>query len=511
MTEIPELSFPESWSRATLADVRRDDTTILNPAKHPEERFELYSIPAHETGKPELLRGRDIGSAKKMLSPDTVLLSKINPRINRVWVVGDANGVPQIGSSEWIAFSPIEGIVPRYLAHYLRQDRFCTYLASNVSGVGGSLMRVKPAVVERFPFVFPPSGEQQRIVEAVDSFLTRLNAAVASLERVQAKLKAYRASVLKAAVEGRLVPTEASLARAEERDYEPADVLLARILKERRRRWEESELAKLKAAGKTPRDDKWKAKYEEPIAPDTSKLPGLREGWCWATVDQLSVVVRGASPRPAGDPRYFGGSVYWITVGSLTADDEPYLRHVSESLTEAGRRASRFVEPGTLLLTNSGATLGVPKITLIGGCINDGSVALLHVQDPTKLYLYFFLKSLTEKLRSINQGAAQPNLNTGIVRRISVSVPPLSEQSRIATELERLVSVATAIEADVVAGRRRALRLRQAVLKWAFEGKLVDQDPGDEPADGLLARIRAERVVVEPRKKSRSRAAKGAA
>src|SRR5205823_12517471 len=110
-----------------------------------------------------------------------------------------------------------------------------------------------------------------------------------------------------------------------------------------------------------------------------------------------------------------------------------------------------------------------------------------HVQDPTKLYLYFFLKPLTQTLRSINQGAAQPNLNTGIVRTIPVSVPPIAEQSRIATQLERLLSVVTAIEADVVAGRKRALRLRQAVLKWAFEGKLVDHDPDDEPAERLLA------------------------
>ncbi len=133
------------------------------------------------------------------------------------------------------------------------------------------------------------SAEQQRIVDAIDSYLTRLDDAVASLERVQAKLKAYRASVLKAAVEGRLVPTEASLARAEKRDYEPAEALLARILKERRRRWEDAELAKLKAAGNTPKDDKWKAKYEEPVAPDASRLPELAEGWCWASLGALIV------------------------------------------------------------------------------------------------------------------------------------------------------------------------------------------------------------------------------
>ena len=133
--------------------------------------------------------------------------------------------------------------------------------------------------------------EQHRIVEAIESYFTRLDDAVATLERVQRNLKRYRASVLKAAVEGRLVPTEAELARAEGRDYEPASVLLERILAERRRRWEEAELAKMKAKGKTPKDDKWKAKYKEPVAPDTSNLPDLPEGWCWATVEQLASTV----------------------------------------------------------------------------------------------------------------------------------------------------------------------------------------------------------------------------
>ncbi len=128
------------------------------------------------------------------------------------------------------------------------------------------------------PVIVATAEEQHRIVEAIDSYLTRLDDAVASLERVQAKLKAYRASVLKAAVEGRLVPTEAALARAEKRAYEPAEALLARILKERRRRWEEAELAKLKAAGRTPRDDKWKGKYEEPVALDTSTASRASRG-----------------------------------------------------------------------------------------------------------------------------------------------------------------------------------------------------------------------------------------
>ena len=127
-------------------------------------------------------------------------------------------------------------------------------------------------------------------MEAVDSHLSRLDVALASLDRAKTKLKVYRASVLKAAVEGRLVPTEAALARREGRSYERADVLLlARILKERRRRWEESELTKMKAAGKAAEGDRWKVKYEEPVPPDTSQLPRLAEGWCWSTLDQLII------------------------------------------------------------------------------------------------------------------------------------------------------------------------------------------------------------------------------
>ena len=92
-----------------------------------------------------------------------------------------------------------------------------------------------------------PEAEQARIVESLDSYLTRLDAATEGLKRVEANLKRYRASVLKAAVEGHLVPTEAELAKKEKRTYEPASVLLERILKERRHRWEQFELAKLKA------------------------------------------------------------------------------------------------------------------------------------------------------------------------------------------------------------------------------------------------------------------------
>jgi type I restriction enzyme S subunit len=137
--------------------------------------------------------------------------------------------------------------------------------------------------VRRHELPVPPLQEQRRIVQALEEHLTRLEEAEAQLERVQRNLKRYRASVLQAAVEGRLVPTEAELARAKGRDYEPADVLLTRILAERRHRWHET---------------RGRGKYREPVAQDTSGLPELPEGWCWATVDAVGEVLLGRRRAP---------------------------------------------------------------------------------------------------------------------------------------------------------------------------------------------------------------------
>jgi type I restriction enzyme S subunit len=316
--------------------------------------------------------------------------------------------------------------------------------------------------------LYPESlPEQRRIVAEIEKQFTRLEAGVAALRRVQANLKRYRAAVLKAACEGKLVPTEAELAKKGNRKskFETGEALLARILTERRQNWQ------------------GRGSFVEPVAPDTTILPKLPQGWTWATVEQLSNVVRGASPRPAGDPRFFGGNVPWITVGPLTADNSPYLKSVPASLNELGREHSRFIEPQTLLLTNSGATLGVPKISLIGGCINDGVAALMDVGYPLKLYLLYFLRTQTERLRGLNQGAAQPNLNTTIIKAINVPLPPLAEQTRIVAEVERRLSVVEELETVVSANLQRATRLRQSILHKAFAGELVATMPAIQISD----------------------------
>ena len=133
------------------------------------------------------------------------------------------------------------------------------------------------------PVPVAPSAEQYRIADALDELFSDLDAGVAALERVREKLKLYRASVLKAAVEGALTAEW----RAQHPYTEPASELLKRILTERRRRWEEDQLAKFKAKGQEPPKN-WKAKYKEPVAPDTTNLPPLPEGWCWVTLNEAA-------------------------------------------------------------------------------------------------------------------------------------------------------------------------------------------------------------------------------
>jgi type I restriction enzyme S subunit len=403
-----------------------------------------------------------------------------------------------------------------------RSDRYSSALLAQVlqgylDAVNGktsaiTVKHLSSETIKEIPLPLPPPREQERIVEVIDSYVTRLDDAVASLERVEAKLKAYRASVLKAAVEGRLVPTEASLARAEKRDYEPAEVLLARMLKERRRRWEEAELAKLKAAGKTPKDDKWKARYVEPVAPDGSTLPELPEGWCWTSLGQAFTVTVGATPSRSV-PTYWNGDIPWVSSGEVSFRR---IKGTKEAITSAGLDASstKMNPRGSVLLgmIGEGKTRGQAAILDIDACGNQNAAAIWVSQtEVPPEYVYHYLVGQYETTRRRGSGNNQPALNKARVEAIPLPLPPVDEQRRIVERLERDESTIADSEATVEREWKRIHRLRQAILKWAFEGKLVDQDPTDEPAETLLSRIRTERATVSTPKKTLGRGARGAA
>lgn len=166
-------------------------------------------------------------------------------------------------------------------------------------GKGGTQRNISQTVLKQFPFVVAPLAEQIRITDALDELFSDLDAGVVALERARAKLSQYRASVLKAAVEGTLTAQW----RQQHPHTERASELLKRILAARCRWWEDEQLRRFKGKAQEPPED-WRAKYKEPVTPDTTKLPPLPGGWCWATVDSLIVepIINGISVRGSAEP-----------------------------------------------------------------------------------------------------------------------------------------------------------------------------------------------------------------
>lgn len=409
---------------------------------------------------------------------------------------------------------PLGKLPPRFLMYWLRH----TYLLLAQQATGSTFQAIRGDQLRAHPVVVPPLLEQHRIVSTIESYFTRLDDAVGSLGRVQRNLKRYRASVLKAAVEGRLVPTEAELARAEGRSYQPSSLLLGRILTERRRRWEEAELAKLTAKGKAPKGDKWKAKYVEPVAPDTSDLPELPEGWCWASVDALSWdggygTSRKCQPNGSGPPVLRIPNVQNET---LTFDNLKFATG-DDDLPPDG-----VLAPGDFLFvrTNGSKNLigrGALVVSSLSRAYHFASYLIrLRLASSLTTARWFALAwhvplVRDQLLQDAASSAGQHNVSLSAARSYAVPLPPYTEQERILAEVERLLSIGDSAQSMVGPALSRVARLRQSILKWAFEGRLVDQDPTDEPASVLLERIRAERAAATDTPKRRARRARSRA
>ncbi|MEG0343835.1 MAG: restriction endonuclease subunit S [Acinetobacter sp.] len=170
-------------------------------------------------------------------------------------------------------------------------------------------------------------------------------------------------------------------------------------------------------------------------------LGQVPEHWTVSKFGYISQVVRGGSPRPAGDPTLFNGDYSpWVTVAEITKDNELYLTSTETFLTKKGSEQCRVFQAGTLLLSNSGATLGVPKILSINVNANDGVVGFEDLRIDTE-YGYFYLSVLTNDLRErVKQGSGQPNLNTDIVKAISITVPPENEIKEIVADIKKKIN-----------------------------------------------------------------------
>lgn len=175
-----------TWKRIPLGELSVERGGSVDPSKFPDETFELFSIPAFDKGISEVLSGKEIGSSKKCIQPNDVLISRIVPHIRRSWVVPPKNGYRQIASGEWIQFRS-EHLYPNFLRHFLVSDPFHQKFMKTVSGVGGSLLRARPKEVYKLKLPLPPLEEQKRIariLDTADEIRTKRRQSIEELDRL---------------------------------------------------------------------------------------------------------------------------------------------------------------------------------------------------------------------------------------------------------------------------------------------------------------------------------------
>lgn len=217
------------------------------------------------------------------------------------------------------------------------------------------------------------------------------------------------------------------------------------------------------------RNSKKKEKSLPEITEDEKPFE-IPEGWKWVRLGEISKIVRGGSPRPAGDKTYYDGKIPFLKVADITNSDEKELWTYTYTIKETGLKKTRYVEKETLMLTNSGATLGIPKICMIATTFNDGIAAFLDIKNRiTKDYLYYFLKSKTKWfLKEAAKGQGQPNLNTDIIAITIFALPPLAEQKEIVSRVEKLLANVTELEKQITEREEMTKQLMQSIMKDAF-------------------------------------------
>jgi type I restriction enzyme S subunit len=437
--------------------------------------------------------------AKQVLRTGDVLVSMTRPNLNAVALVPEQlDGA--IGSTGFHVLRS-RWLRPEFLLRLVQSQHFVDKMSALVQGA--LYPAVRPKDIAAFTFAFETPAQQTRIVAKLEELLSDLDAGVAELKAAQKKLAQYRQSLLKAAVEGALTAEW----RAQNTPSETGAQLLERILKERRARWEAKQLAKYAAQGKTPPKD-WQKKYPEPVQPDTTGLPELPEGWVWATIDQLAAIGTGVTPLKSKSQYYDGGDIPWVTSGALNNE---MVTEAIEYVTPLALKECRLeIYPaGTLLVAmyGEGKTRGKCSELAIPATINQAIAAL--VLEGTAIacrpYIKLFLLKSYGDMRNQASGGVQPNLNLQIIRSIAIPIPPLDEQQAITDTLSAQLEAAKDQEVAIELALKQSAAQRQNILRAAFSGQLVPQDPNDEPASVLLERIRAERASQATHKKPRGR------
>ena len=497
MSGVTGRPLPQGWCWASLDDL--SNLLAGNPAPQRKEQFA-------ESGPP-FVRVQDMGrlGARMMLADtqdhlaDGVLNGlRLFPTGSVLFTKSGASTLlnqravlqrPMYIVSHIAVAIPENGILSEWLYYWLSTVDFSRYAHAT------TLPSLPFSKIKQIAVPVAPRTEQIRIADTLDELFSDLDAGVAALERARDKLKLYRAAVLKAAVEGDLTADW----REQHPNADPAGELIERLLAERRRRWEEDQLRKFEEKGKAPPKN-WKARYKAPVAPDTASLPSLPEGWCWATVDQCSLRIRYGSSAKTDNA---SAGIPVLRMGNLTSDGRLLFDKLKHLPSDHYEFPDLLLMEGDVLFNRTNSAELVGKAAVYSGVPHPCSFASYLIQ--VRLLPGISSKILTYALNGgsgrawiktvLNQTVGQANVNGTKLAAFAFPLPPAAEQDAVIDVAENQLSVIEQLEAAIDAKLQSARILRQSILKHAFSGKLVLQDPNDEPAAELLKRIAAERTA----------------
>jgi type I restriction enzyme, S subunit len=319
---------------------------------------------------------------------------------------------------------------------------------------GSTISYIRLGDLRDYPIAVAPAAQQAQIVEEIEKELSRLDEAVALLKRTKGNLKRYKAAVLKAAIEGKLTQDW----RKTHTDVEPASKLLDRILAERRAKW------------------MGRGKYKEPIAPNASALSSLPERWTWATVEQLSEIGSGNTPKGIEDHLSAEGEVPWFKVGDMNRPGNEHVLRDGESWlsrSTAKKLGLRVFPSGTVVFPKRGGAIATNKKRKLQGdaCLDLNVMALTGIVDMSA-YLFMWFSSID--LAALSDGSNVPQINHKNIAPLLVPLPPIHEQEEIIAEVERRLSVIDELEATIEANLIRSDRLRQSILGQMFFGQKAE-------------------------------------
>ena len=479
--------LPMGWASTMLGDVAyinaRPDISKL--AEETAVSFIPMAAVSEVSGRYEATQSRPLAEVKKGYTPfknGDIIFAKITPCMEngKSAIVDELLNGLGYGSTEFHVVSTTSVLITKLAFYLLTSRHFRNEAEHKMRGAAGQ-KRVPPEFLRDYPFPLPPLAEQQRIVAKIEELFSKLDAGVAELKRTQGLLKRYRQSLLHAAVTGEL---SKGWREAQAGEPEDAGALLARILEERRARW--------KASGK-------KGKYVEPKGPDTAGLPELPTGWVWASVEQVGEVQLGRQRSPQ---HHQGQHMRpYLRVANVYEDRIDTSDIMQMNFTPQEYEIYKL-NAGDILL-NEGQSLelvGRPAIyrnEVEGACFQNTLIRFrvyhgLRSSFALCVYRTYLHTGRFQKIASWTTSIA--HLGGGRFAKMEFPLPPLAEQAHIVSEVERRLSILDNMQATVSAELRRAESTRQSILHRAFSGRLVAQDPQDEPASVLLERIKAEKL-----------------